>query len=93
MSANEVSKSKFVYPDKLYARTNDNITLDISYAPQTLEAVEYVRTDAFIEKAVSYLNSKLYDWVQTTNPNQRSCANTIMKQDFIEDFRKYMEGE
>ena len=55
--------------------------------------VEYTRTDAFIEKAVSYLNSKLYDWVQTTNPNQRSYANTIMKQDFIEDFRKYMEGE
>lgn len=39
------------------------------------------------------LNSKLYDWVQTTNPNQRSYANTIMKQDFIEDFRKYMKGE
>ena len=55
--------------------------------------IEYIRTDAFIEKAVGYLNSKLYDWVQTTNPNQRSCANTIMKQDFIEDFRKYMEGE
>lgn len=51
----------------------------------------YVRENAFIEKAVGYLNSKLYDWVQTTNPNQRSCANTIMKQDFIEDFRKYME--
>jgi hypothetical protein len=51
MKANEAPKSKFVYPDKLYARTNNNITLDISYAPQTLEAVEYTRTDAFIEKA------------------------------------------
>lgn len=55
--------------------------------------IEYVRTDAFIEKAVSYLNSKLYDFVQTTNPNQRSYANTIMKQDFIEDFINYMKGE
>lgn len=53
MKANK-SKSKFVYPDKLYARTNDNITLDISYAPQTLEAVEYTRTDAFIEKACAW---------------------------------------
>ena len=52
MKANEAPKSKFVYPDKLYARTKDDITLDISYAPQTLEAVEYIRKDAFIEKAV-----------------------------------------
>lgn len=44
-------KSKFVYPEKLYARCKDNKTLDISYAPQNMEAVEYTRTDAFIEKA------------------------------------------
>lgn len=50
MKANE-AKSIFVYPDKLYARCKDNKTLDISYAPQILEAVEYTRTDAFIEKA------------------------------------------
>ena len=51
MKASKVSKSKFVYPDKLYARTENNKTLDISYAPQTLEAVEYTRTDAFMKKA------------------------------------------
>jgi hypothetical protein len=55
--------------------------------------IEYIRTDVFIEKAVNYLNSKLYDWVQTTNPDQRSYANTMMKQDFIEDFKNYMKGE
>ena len=59
MKANEAEKSKFVYPDKLYARTNDNITLDISYAPQTLEAVEYTRTDAFIEKACEFLKDHM----------------------------------
>ena len=58
MKANE-AKSKFVYPDKLYARTNDNITLDISYAPQTLEAVEYTSTDAFVEKAAGWLDETL----------------------------------
>ena len=57
------------------------------------EAEEYTHTDAFIEKAVSYLNSELYDWVQTTNPNQRSFANVIPKRDFIEDFINYMKGE
>lgn len=55
--------------------------------------IEYIRKDAFIEKAVDYLNSQLYDWVSITNPNQRSCANVIPKRDFIEDFRKYMKGE
>ena len=55
MKSNEAKKSKFVYPDKLYARTDDNITLDISYAPQTLEAVEYTRTDAFIDKACEWI--------------------------------------
>lgn len=61
MKANEAPKSKFVYPNKLYARTNNNITLDISYAPQTLEAVEYTRTDAFIEKACEYFHRCLED--------------------------------
>ena len=61
MKANEAPKSKFVYPDKLYARTNNNITLDISYAPQTLEAVEYTRTDAFIEKAADYIKKDMLD--------------------------------
>ena len=70
-------ESKFVYPDKLYARTKDNITLDISYAPQTLEAVEYVRTEAFIEKACSWLENNL----------QGVVGGSI----YIEDFRKYME--
>ena len=78
MKANE-TKSKFVYPDKLYARTNDNITLDISYAPQTLEAVEYVRTDAFIEKACDWLENNL----------QGIVGGSI----YIEDFRKYIKGE
>ena len=61
MKTDEV-KSKFVYPDKLYARTNNNITLDISYAPLILEAVEYVRTDAFIEKAVKWLEDNAINY-------------------------------
>jgi hypothetical protein len=73
------TKSKFVYPDKLYARTDDNITLDISYAPQTLEAVEYIREDAFIEKAYTYLNEK--------------CRRFILTAKDIDDFIKYMKGE
>lgn len=87
MKANE-AKSKFVYPDKLYARTNDNITLDISYAPQTLEAVEYVRTDAFIEKACDFLKS----YRQDTYDGMGYIAG-IVNDKTIEDFENYMKGE
>ena len=79
-SANESPKSKFVYPDKLYARTNDNITLDISYAPQTLEAVEYVRTDAFIEKADKFISFFHTD-------------DTELRNYLLKKFHDYMKGE
>ena len=89
MKANEVPKSKFVYPNKLYARTNNNITLDISYAPQTLEAVEYTRTDAFIEKAENFLEMLGYGFIITDNITHTNYD----KEQLIEDFRNYMGGE
>ena len=55
--------------------------------------IEYTRTDAFIEKAANYLNSKLYDWVRIEHPNPSVSPNVIIKQDFIEDFKNYMKGE
>lgn len=90
MKANE-TKSKFVYPDKLYARTNDNITLDISYAPQTMEAVEYTRTDAFIERAQLFLIDKLKD-IPMGNGKMKIKAERSLDE-FIEDFITYMEGD
>lgn len=90
MKTNEAEKSKFVYPDKLYARTNDNITLDISYAPQTLEAVEYTRTDVSIEKAVNFLICSLSGIVAIKDGNiTQGLLRT--KSEFIEEFKKAME--
>lgn len=44
---------------------------------------EYIRTDAFIEKAVDYIAN-----------NMRCDGNTLQtKVKFIRDFKKYMEGE
>lgn len=79
MKANEAPKSKFVYPDKLYARTKNNITLDISYAPQTLEAVEYTRTDALIEKACAFLETYPHMFMG------------VLRSEMIEDFKKYIK--
>ena len=42
----ESSKGKFVFPKFLYARTTNNKTIDVSYAPQSLDAVEYIRNDS-----------------------------------------------
>ena len=83
MKANEAPKGKFVYPNKLYARTNDNITLDISYAPQTLDAIEYTRTDAFIEKAENFIYSALNDGIM----------GTCDIKNFLRLFKKALKGE
>jgi hypothetical protein len=40
---------KFVFPKFLYARTKDNKTVDVSYAPQDMTAVEYIRNN-FVEQ-------------------------------------------
>ena len=91
MKTNEAPKSRFVYPDKLYARCKDNKTLDMSYAPQNMEAVEYIRTDAFIERAVK--------WLKEAITNTPECNRIISQKGvitmglLIEDFKKYMEGE
>lgn len=85
MKANE-AKSKFVYPDKLYARCKDNKTLDISYAPQTMKAVEYIRTDAFIEKACEWLKENF------SFDEAGYCRTNIYNtESMIYYFKKYME--
>lgn len=90
MKANEAPESMFIYPDKLYARCKDNKTLDISYAPQNMGAVEYTRTDAFVEKAC--------EWLKEAVTNNPECNRIISKKgiitmgELIDDFKKYMKG-
>ncbi len=43
----ETLNNKFTFPKFLYARTTDNKTMDVSYAPQSLDATEYIRNDFF----------------------------------------------
>lgn len=42
----EILNGKFVFPKFLYAQTTDNKTIDVSYAPQSLDAIEYIRSDS-----------------------------------------------
>ena len=83
----EAPKSKFVYPDKLYARCKDNKTLDVSYAPQNMKAVEYTRTDAFIEKACNFIDERL-----NFDDNAWYIEGEVtVKDKVIEDFKNYMK--
>ena len=73
-------------PEKLYLLPNGLI----SYCRNTDEDVEYTCTDAFIEKALAYLNSKFYF---------HNAFYGVVSTDFnameelFEDFKKYMKGE
>ena len=85
MKTNEAPKNKFVYPNKLYARCKDNKTLDVSYAPQNMEVVEYTRTDAFIEKAC--------DWLESVNLDFYQIREGVFSRELVEDFKKYLDEE
>ena len=80
------TKSKFIYPDKLYARTKDNKTLDISYAPQDLGAVEYTSTDALIEKIQLFLIDHLKEIPMGSGKMKIKAECSL--EEFIEDVKK-----
>ena len=79
MKANEV-------PEKIYLQEPTKVRTEKKYDND----IEYTRTDAFIEKALVYLNSKFYF---------HNAFYGVVSTDFnameelFEDFRKYMEGE
>ena len=61
------SKGKFVFPKFLYARTIDNKTIDVSYAPQSMDAVEYIQNghieqpEVDLEKEINGLDNAYFD--------------------------------
>ena len=69
MKANEAPERLYILPNWL-----------ISYCKNTDEDVEYTRTDAFIEKAIG--------WIDYNNRNGGCNFDGWEK-----DFKNYMEGE
>ena len=53
--------------------------------------IEYTRTDAFIEKAINFLNYKLDDVVNVRVPGTLITEITA-RQDFVDEFIKFMES-
>lgn len=54
------------------------------------DSIEYTRTDAFIKKAVNYLDYKLSDIVKVRQAGTIIEA-AMIKPEFIEDFKKVMK--
>jgi len=84
-------------PDKIYLNSllmedGESIVRRCTFERQRDSQVEYTRTDAFIKKAVNYMNNHLP--IITTNIalSDEKYA-TILKEKCIEDFRNYMKGE
>ena len=79
-------------PEKIYLLLDDRNPNGLSIcwyeAPYSTGAIEYIRTDAFIEKAVKFLKSYRQDTLDGTG-----YIAGIVNDKTIEDFKKYMEGE
>ena len=61
-------------------------------SPSGNKSIEYTRTDAFIEKAVNFLNCSLSGVVAIKNGNTTQGLLRT-KSEFVESFKKYMKGE
>ena len=79
-------------PEKIYLLLDDRNPNGLSIcwyeAPYSTGAIEYIRTDAFIEKAVKFLKSYRQDTLDGTG-----YIVGIVNDKTIEDYKKYMEGE
>jgi hypothetical protein len=80
-------------PEKIYLTSNENGTHYYTESqPFERKYVEYIRTDAFIEKAEKFFTEKFE--VEDYNDNIDIDGSPIFNYGrFIDDFKKYMKGE
>ena len=79
-------------PEKIYIHVRANKELGTTWHGTRIGVhdIEYVRKDAFIEKAANHLNYILYDRIEINNPGT-IIPSLCTKGEFIEDFKKYVE--
>ena len=76
-------------PEKIYLRHNHKGDIGAGWLifPLTNNDIEYTRTDAFIEKAVNFLEMLGYGFTITDNITHKNYN----KEQLIEDFRNYIK--
>lgn len=52
--------------------------------------IEYIRTDAFIEKALEYIENNIYNHYDGDN-EYGVCGGFIKKEEFIDGFKNFMK--
>ena len=93
MKANEAPEKLYVQlpSNKWIGRTWDETPIKEGDNPNWKNAtnIEYSRTDAFIEKACSWLKENCKDYIIVDIDNKYEGVDGL----FFEDFRNYMKGE
>lgn len=82
-------------PEKIYVDSKaigDNISTTVRTLPQDYPTcTEYIRADAFIEKAVRWLNEHMIDYMEFDGYG--GCLDAFHDAKMVEDFKNYMKGE
>ena len=84
MKANEAPEKLYLHPT-----AKDKVGASWLSFPLTDKDIEYTRTDAFIEKACVKLKKLMYDNLMF----QGRLHRDEVIDNFVEDFKKYMEEE
>ena len=86
MKANEASEKLYLHPT-----AKGNVGASWLTFPLTNEDIEYIRADAFIEKAAEYLYN--YNQKQVLKHGARATLGCGEYTINVYEFRKYMKGE
>ena len=80
-------------PEKIYIHVRANKELGTTWHGKkiTNSDIEYVRKDAFIEKACELLARMVWD--VTYEDLEGNSVQHYDKMEFVEDFKNYMKGE
>ena len=81
-------------PDKIYLEKvypdNGVLPNGLNYN-QSPNDIEYIKKDAFIEKACEFILLNAADYIDVTHKG--GIEHLALQESFIENFKKYIEGE
>lgn len=79
-------------PEKIYIQPNAHDGWFESN-PHNNIFVEYIRAEAFVEKACEYISEHVEYYMKKDKACNVPLCPLFATKSFIEDFKKYMEGE
>ena len=75
-------------PEKIYLNQDDGL---IWHCRSYKDDIEYIRTDAFIEKALKFLDGCIPDYIELKHANVDTFMN-VDNERFIKDFINHIKG-